>query len=215
MTRRELFQRTLRALNDDVEAPVYWAPSEIQDYLAEALEVLAEDVPFVKRTFTVPRRPGISVYQVSGISPAIIAPYRVNLPDYQRRLASRTLHAVDARYERWMEAVGIPEVWISLSWDQFLVALHETTSTGMLEVNCYCWPEPLATDDAIPELQPTSQEALVDYAEGLGHLKEWHGQEVVKCWQDFFKKAGHAKAQAAINRVQSRFWARNGDRGDR
>lgn len=213
MTRLELYQRTVRALNDNPEAPVYWAPSEIHGYLNEALEVLAEDVPFVKRTFTVPRRPGVSVYQVSGISPTILAPYRVNLPDYQRRLASRTLQDLDGRYERWMEAVGIPEVWVSLSWDQFLVALHETTPTGTLEVNCYCYPDALDDDSDVPELQPTSQEAIVDYAEGVAQLKEWHAQEAVKCWQAFFTKAKHAKSQAAINRVHSRFWSRNGDSG--
>jgi hypothetical protein len=215
VNRRELTQKVLHALNDDPEAPVYWAPGEIHEYLAEALEVMAEDVPFVKRTFTVPRRPGVSVYQVSGISPTILAPYRVYLPDYQRRLESKTLHDLDGRYPYWMEAVGLPEAWIALSWDQFMVALHETTSTGTLELNCYCWPSPLDDDNAVPELQPTSHEALVDYAAGLGSLKSWEGPEVVKYWQAFFKKAGHSKSQAGINRVQERYWSRDARNGQR
>ena len=80
MNRRELTERTLRALNDDPATPVYWALTEIQDSLDEALEVLAEDVPYMKRTFLVPRRPGVSVYQLSGIHPSIMAPYRIWLP---------------------------------------------------------------------------------------------------------------------------------------
>lgn len=205
----ELRRKTLIALNDSPDSPTYWGPSEINQHLNEALEVLAEDVPFCKRTFLVPRRPGVSVYQLSGISPSIIAPYRVNLPDFQRRLASKTLQDLDGRYAYWIESVGIPEWWVSLSWDMFLVALHETTSTGMLEVNCFCWSSHLESDTDVPELQPTSHEALVDYAKGLGHLKEYHAQEVVSNWQAFFKKYGHAKSQAGINRVQQRFWSRD------
>lgn len=215
MTRLELQTRTLRALNDSPVAPVYWDTSEIQDYLGEALEVLAEDVPYMKRTFLVPRRPGVSVYQISGISPSIMAPYRVYLPDYQRRLDSKTLHDLDGRYPYWMEAVGLPECWISLSWDQFMVALHETTSTGTLELNCYCWPETLATDASVPELQPTSHEALAIYAEGLGRIKEWMPQEAVELWKQFFAKYGHAKSQAGIARVQSRYWGRDARNGQR
>lgn len=215
MTRLELQTRTLRALNDSPQAPVYWAFAEIQEYVDEGLEVLAEDVPYVKRTFIVPRRPGVSVYQLSGISPSIMAPYRVYLPDYQRRLDAKTLHDLDGRYPYWIEAVGLPECWISLSWDQFMVALHETTSTGTLELNCYCWPDVLATDASVPELQPTSHEALAIYAEGLGHLKEWQGQEVVERWKQFFAKYGHAKSQAGIHRVQSRYWSRDARNGER
>lgn len=214
MTRLELQTRTLRALNDDPQSPTYWGFAEIQGYLDEGLEVLAEDVPYMKRTFIVPRRPGVSVYQISGIHPSIMAPYRVYLPDYQRRLDSKTLHDLDGRYPYWLEAVGIPECWISISWDQFIVALHETTSTGTLEINAYCYPEPLVNDESIPELQPTSHEALVDYATGVGYLKEWQGEEVVKAWQRFFKKYGHAKSQAGINRVQSRYWSRNARNGN-
>jgi hypothetical protein len=215
MNRRELTQRTLRALNDNPEAPVYWALTEIQEYLDEGLEVLAEDVPYVKRTFIVPRRPGVSVYQISGIHPSIMAPYRVYLPDYQRRLDSKTLHDLDGRYPYWIEAVGLPECWISLSWDQFMVALHETTSAGTLEINAYCWPQVLATDTDEPELQPTSHEALAIYAEGLGFLKEWQGQEVVERWGQFFKKYGHVKSQAGIGRVQQRYWSRDARNGQR
>jgi hypothetical protein len=210
MTRLELQTRTLRALNESPTAPTYWALTEIQAYLNEALEVMAEEVGFVKRTFTVPRRPGVQVYQLAGIGPNILAPYRVYLPDYKRRLDAKTLQALDGWYERWMEAVNIPECWVSLGWDAFLVGLHETTPTGMLEVNCYCWPDSLDADTDVPELQPTSHEALAIYAEGLGYLKQWQGQETVERWGAFFQRYGKAQAQAGINRVQSRFWARNG-----
>jgi hypothetical protein len=212
MTRLELQQRTLRALHDSPTAPTYWAATEIQAYLQEALEVLAEDVAFVKRTFTIPRRPGVVVYQTAGISPTIIAPYRVWLPDYQRRLDSRTLVELDGRYERWLENVGIPECWVSLSWDQFLIWLHPTTQDGTLELNCYCWPDSMDADSDVPELPPTSHEALALYAEGLGRLKQWQGQETVERWDAFFKRYGHVRSQAGINRVQSRFWGRNGNR---
>jgi hypothetical protein len=212
VNRLELQTKTLRALADSPSAPVYWAPSEIQGYVQEALEVMAEEVGFTKRTFTVPRRAGVSVYQLSGISTSIIAPYRLWLPDYQRRLESRTLHDLDGRFVYWMESVNIPECWVSLSWDSFLVCFHETTGTGTLEVNCYCWPDALDDDMDIPELLPTSHEALTIYAAGMGYLKSWDGQETVTRWKQFFSRYGHEKSKVSINRVQSRFWAREESR---
>ena len=215
MTRLELEQRTLRALNDDPVAPVYSSRTEIQDALQEAQEVLTEEAPLIKRTFTLPRRPGHLVYQLPGVGDQILAPYRVWLPDLKQRLEAKTLTFFDQTYERWLTVTGPPAYWAPLSWDQFLIWPGTGAGEGWLEVNCYCWPTAMVDDGDEPEFPPATHPALVPYATGVGKLKEWDAPGVVERWQAFFGQQGHVRAQASLNQLQERLWSRELSRGDR
>ncbi len=214
MTRLEIQARILRALNDSPTAPVYWSASEVQAYIDEGQEVLAEEAPFVSRTFLVPRRPGTVVYQLAGIGGAIMAPTRVWLPDLHRRLEAKSLADLDARHERWLEITGEPWWWVAVNWDAFLIWPFPAAGEGWMEVHCACWPGALIDDGDEPELPASSHEALVTYGEALGHLKQWDAEGTVRAWQAFFGGAGHVRAQAGVNQVQERFFARETRRGE-
>lgn len=208
MRRIEIQNRILRTLNDDPAAPVYWTHAEIQASIAEGLDVLAEEAPFVKRIFSIPRRAGVQVYQLPGIGPRILAPYRVWLPDLHRRLNAMTLADLDGRHERWMTVPGQPWWWYPLSWESFGV-WPAPDASGTMEVNCYCWADPLQDDEDEPEFQASLTETLVDYGVALGFLKQWLPQEYAQSLQHFLSGAKHTRAMASLAQVQSRFWSRS------
>ena len=214
MNRQELRTRVLNSLNDSPTQPVYWSADEVNDYLQEGYEVMAEEAPIIKRTFLIPRRAGTLVYQIPGVGGNIMAPYRIWLPDLKRRLASATLADFDARHERWMTVTNVPWYWAPVSWDQFVIWPSPTTGEGWLEVDCYCWPAALLDDFDEPEFVASMHQALADYAESLGYLKQWMPQEVARMWQAFFGEQGHTRAQTGVNQSQGRFWIRSNGRGD-
>ena len=213
MTLLELRTRTLRALNDSPTAPVFWSPTEINGYLAEALEVVAEEAPAFKRTFTVPRREGTMIYQLPGVGTDILAPFRVWLPDLKRRLDPWTFADLDGRHERWMTVTSTgPWGWFPVSWDQFGIWPPPTTGEGWMQVDAYVWPDALLDDGDSPELHPSSHESLCDYAEGLALLKSWDAQGCVECLQGFLKEYGHVRSMEGVSQLQEKFWSRSSGR---
>src|SRR5262249_17733079 len=184
MTRAELTRRALSALND--AGAVYWSEREMHGYLADGLEALSEEAPYVSRTFLVPRRRGASVYQLPGVGDDILLPYRVWVPDQQRRLVSISLGELDLAQLYWQTIVGIPWYWLPLSWDQFLIWPAPAEGEGLLEVSCYVWAQPLTDDDDEPELHADLHGALATYAEMLGQMKQWQPEPLVTVMQEMY-----------------------------
>jgi hypothetical protein len=214
MNRGELRYRVLADLNEDPLHPVYFNLDEVNTYLQEAYEVLCEESTLIKRTFTIPRRAGTLVYQLPGVGSNIMAPYRIWLPDLKRRLESATLTDFEAKHEKWMTITNVPWYWAAVSWDQFIVWPAPTTGQGFMEVDCYCWPTPMVDDSDEPEFHASMHEALQDYAEGVGHLKQWNVAEIQRLWQTVLGEFRHARAQGSVNQSQGRFWNRSTGRSD-
>jgi hypothetical protein len=202
MTRRDLTARILRELNDDPATPTYWDAAEIHDYLDEGHEIIAEATHVVVRTFLIPRRTGVQVYQLPGIGTDILAPYRVWLPDLHRRLEAHTLVDLDTRHQRWLEVSGEPWWWYPISWDQFGIWPSPQTGTGWLEVNCYCWPSPLADDAQAPEWRETTHQALTTYGTWLGYLKQWDAQRAGTALANFLGSVGAIRDQAGVQQLR-------------
>jgi len=215
MTLEELRTSVLRELNENPVTPIYWTLGEIDAYLEEAQEILAETAGLVKRTFTIPRRPGTAIYQLPGIGDHdILAPCRVWVPDLKRRLQAVTLANLDARYERWMESPGEPYWWYPISWDQFGIWPAGGQGEGWMEVTCVCWPQPFLDAGDEPEFHPSRYESLATYATWLGYLKQWDGERAAQRLATFLGEAGGVRSLTGVQQVQEKWWARGRDHGN-
>ncbi len=210
MTRLEMETRILRSLNDP--DAVFHTREDVQQYLVEAMEVFAEEIPALKRTFTVPRRAGCGVYYLRGIGPNIMAPYRIWLPDLHRELEWKSLTDLDGQHETWLTVQGDPWWVVPIGWDKFLTWPITGNGGGTMVVDCYVWPEPLPDDARSPEWQPATHEALTAYGEHLGYLKEGQTERAVDLFGAWTARWRMAKAGEGIKQMQSRLWGRGRER---
>jgi hypothetical protein len=208
VTRDELTRRILTALNDDPADPVFWSSTEVHDLIAEAMEVVCEETPSLKRTFLVPRRPGWLLYTLPGVGERIMAPYRLWLPDRQQRLEAVSLTDLDGRHEEWMTVTGEPRWWAPVSWDQFVIWPIPAAGGNWIQVDCYVWPDPLQDGEDEPEFHEADHEGLVLYAEHEGHLKQWDVARGSDLFQQFVQRWGDARYRAQVGQVSGRLWQR-------
>jgi hypothetical protein len=213
MTRSEMRTRVQLALNDDAEAPVFRDDTTLNQALFEAYEVLCEEAPLLKRTYTLPRREGAMLYALPGVGANIQAPYRLWLPDLQRRLSVVELRDLDARHETWMEVTGDPWHWTPIDWRTFLVWPVPTRGAGWLQVDCICWPDDVLDDADEPrDLALSAHEALVLYGEVEGYLRQGDVLRATDLWQGFIKRWGSVRSGADVERLVARLHVRSGQR---
>jgi len=213
MTRLEIRRRVLQALNDAAIAPVFWSVDEINETIAEAQEALAEEALSLKRTFMVPRRAGVMIYNLDGIGANIMAPTRIWLPDLHRRLGVWSLTDLDARHERWQAVTGDPWVWWPIDWRSFGLWPVPATAGGILEVDCYVWPDVLPDDSARPEFPPADHEALVTYGEIEGYIKQGdvlRALDLAKVWG---QRWADGRYRAGIEQIAASFVIRERSHG--
>jgi len=211
MTRSELRTRIKLALADDAEAPLFRDDATLNQTLLEAFEVLCEEAPLRKRTYTLPRRQGAMLYSLPGIGANIQAPYRIWLPDLQRRLQVLELTDLDAHMERWMTTQGDPWHWFPVSWHTFGVWPVPAAGGGFLQVDCVCWPDDFQDDADEPrDLALSDHEALVTYGEMEGYLRSWDVLRATDLWQVFVRRWGSVRSGADVERMVSRFSVRSG-----
>lgn len=215
MNRQEIRRQALRALNDDPDTPVYWSASEVNDTIQEGMEVLAEESPSLKRTFTVARRPGRFIYELEGIGRNIMTPYRMWLPDLKRRLEAWSLTDLDREHRRWMTQVGDPWVWVSVDWRQFIIWPIPASPGGTIEIDCFVWPDDLIDDLDEPEFHASDHESLVFYGEMEGYLKQWDVARALDLLGQFSGRWQDAHAKAGIKQMQSQFGVRESAGGRR
>jgi hypothetical protein len=206
------------AINDDAEAPIFRDDATLNQTLFEGLETLCEEAPLVKRTYTLPRREGAMLYSLPGVGEAIQAPYRLWLPDLQRRLSVVELSDLDARHDVFMTVQGDPLVWFPLDWRTFGLWPVPASGGGWLQVDCVCWPDEFQDDQDEPrDLALSDHEALVHYAECEGYLRSWDVLRATDLWQGFLKRWGSVRSGADVDRMVTRFHVRSGrehGRGD-
>jgi len=205
MTKTELRQRILRALNEDVDAPTYWQLSEIDDYLEDAQEFLAEHGTQLFRTVTIPRLEGRAFYFLEGIGDNLMVPLRIWLPDLQRRLTAWSLTDLDRRHAQWLTVTGDPWVWAPIDWRHFVIWPIPATGGGWLELHCAVWPESLPFATSRPEFFPADHEALAWYGELLGRLKQRDAQGALSIAQRLMQRWGNARIRGTIEQLTSAF----------
>jgi hypothetical protein len=209
MTRKQIRERILTALNDSATAPVFFREADVHQSITDGQEVLSEEAPLIKVTYTLPRRAGALLYSLPGVGDRIQAPYRLWLPDLQRRLEPVELTDLDARHETWMTVPGDPYVWAPVDWRTFLIWPVPAAGGGWLQVDCYAWPEPMTDDADEPrDLALSDHEALVFYGEMMGHLLQWNPAQAADLWAGFVQHWGSAATSADLKRLVSRSWTR-------
>lgn len=214
MTRDEMRRRILQALNESTTAPVFWTLTEVDTIIDEAQEVLAEEALSLKRTFVVPRLPGVMIYFLAGLGEQIMTPTRIWLPDLHRRLGAVSLTDLDVRHEQWMTVTGDPWVWWPIDWRHFGIWPVPATGGGVMEVNCYVWPEPLVTDQSRPEFPPADHEALAMYGEMEGHIKQGDVVRALDLGKVWGQRWSDGRFRAGIEQILASFVIRERARGD-
>lgn len=208
MTRGDLRTRILETLNESASAPVFWSETEINDLIAEAMEVVCEESQAIKRTVFVPLRPGTAYYSLRGLGPTIMAPWRIWLHTQDRRLDAVSMSQLDREHEIWPTVTGEPWYWFPVSWDLFGIWPSSSEGGGVLRLECLAWPAALQDDDEEPELLAADHDALVLYAVSEGAAKRWDVATALAAWSMFLKAAGASTERSGVGRAQSRAFHR-------
>ena len=208
MTRSELTERILRALNDSPTEPVYWSLAEIHAVLQDGQELLAEEVQALRKTVFVPRRTGALFYSLASVADDVMAITRIWLRDLHERLEPTTLPALGHR--DWMQWPSTrPYVWFPVSWHAFGVYPHQTTGQGVFEVDYLAWPPALLDDADEPAFPEPDQESLVVYGIYAGLIKQWDLIRATDYFQQFVARWSDAQARNGLRELQGRAWQRD------
>lgn len=208
MTRAQIRDRILQALNESVTAPVFWTTAQLDAVIDEASEVLAEEAKAIRRTALVARRDGTTYYSTRGIAPDVMAIYRIWLPDNNRRLTAVSIAELDAQNETWIATTGDPEYWFPVSWDLFGIYPHPTTGGSMLRVDYFAWPRALLDDSDEPEFREGDHDAMVLYGVYDGLLKQWNAPRAMELFARFVESWQVGRARSGIREQQSRYFQR-------
>ena len=204
MTRSELRQRILEALNESATNPVFFSTGQIDSIIDEGAEILSEEANAVKRTAFVSLMEGTTYFYIRGIAQDMMAPYRLWLTHLDRRLTAVSLYDLDARNENWIETTGDPEYWFSVSWDLFGIWPSPATGGDLLRIDYLAWPQTLLDDGDEPEFQLGDHDAVVDYGVYDGLAKRWDVARMLEVWSRFGARVGFSRARTGAGRVQAR-----------
>jgi hypothetical protein len=210
MTREDLVSRCLTALNDAPDEPIFWSGQEVEHLLTEAQEILAEEVEALVRSFFIPERPGTMFYHLAGIGRQIMTPWRLWTRNRQHRLWPISMAEMGGHYERWLTVTGQPEWWFLASWDLIGIWPPPTTGGGLIEVDCFVWPEALLDDTDEPEYPDPDHEVLLDLMVMEGQVKQWDVARAVELAVPLFRRAKDSQARSGLRALQSRFFGREG-----
>ena len=174
MTRQEIRDRILLALNESPTAPVFFSLGEVDDIIDEAAEIISEEVTQIRRTAYLPRRRGVSWYNIFDFAPDLMTIYRVWLPDDETRLEYISMRRLDALRQKWMQVSSdSPDFWYSVSWDTMGIYPTPTTGEDFLRVDYLAWPPEMVDDNDEPEFDEEIQDAMVLYGVYDGLMKHW------------------------------------------
>jgi hypothetical protein len=211
MIRSDMRRRVLQALNDSVEAPVFFNVDRVNQSLDEGFERLTELAPAVRQELIIPRREGQMLYSIPGLGAPILAPYRIWLPDVRRRLQVVELNDLDARHELWMTVGGTPYWWFPVDWRTFGIWPVPSEGGGVLQIDYYAWGQPLLDDgDEYADLGLEDQELLVFYGECEGYLRQGDVQNAIRLWKQVAGRNADAVAGADLLLNHARDYVRGG-----
>ena len=208
MTKQELRERILRTLNDDPTSPVFWAASEIDDYVQDGQEALAEQSEALRETFALVLTPNQWQYTFADLGPNVQTIYRVYNLATDRRITATTMEELDRRHVHWMTTTGQPKVWFPIDWETFGI-FPVPLAADTLEIDCYMWPDVLTLDTDEPAFHLADHEALVFYGEMEGYLKQHMPLQAIDAAQGWAIRQGNADVRNSINQVRGALHARD------
>lgn len=213
MTRAQIRDRILAALNESTTAPVFWSTAQLDATIAEASEVLAEEAKAIRRTAFVGRQPGSTYYFLRGLAPDVMAVTRIWLPDSSKRLTAVSIAELDAQNETWPLATGDPEYWFPVSWDCFGIYPHPAAGGGLLRIDYLAWPRTLLDDEDEPEFRDADQDSVVMYGIYDGLMKKWDAARALELFNRFIEQWQTGKARNGVRETQARVFQRNNNPG--
>lgn len=209
MTRDEIKTRTLQAIGDNVDDPVFFTDDQINALVDEANEVLCEETGAIHRSALVPLRPGMRFIYTPSIAADIMAPTRVWDHSTGRRLTALSMDELDGVQERWSQTVGgPPQVWFPVSWDIFGIYPASASAGGVLRIDYQAWPRDLMDDDDRPEIPEATQDAIVLFTQYLGILKKWDSQNAMIAAKALQAHKSLAGARSGISKINFRTFQR-------
>lgn len=208
MTRAQIRDRILIALNESTSSPVFWSTAQLDAVIAEASEVLAEEAKAIKRTAFVGRQAGASYYFTRGVAPDLMAIYRVWLPDLNRRLIAVGISELDGQNETWPTVHGDPEYWFPVSWDCFGIYPKPAASGGTMRLDYFAWPRTLLDDSDEPEFRESDHDALVLYGIYDGLMKMWSAPRALELFNLFLDSWKTGRARNGVRETQARYYQR-------
>lgn len=209
MTRQQIRDRILTALNESTTAPVFFSTAQIDSVIDEASEVLAEEAKAIRRSAFVGRQAGATYYSLRGIAPDVMAVTRVWMPDLNRRLTAVGIHELDVQNETWPTVSGDPEFWFSVSWDAIGVYPYPASGGGVLRVDYLAWPRALVDDTDEPEFRESDHEALIFYGVYDGLMKRWDPVRALELFNRFIDAWQLGRARSGAREQQSRMTQRS------
>lgn len=208
MTRGQIRDSILNALNESTTTPVFWTTAQVNALIDEAAEILAEDTKAIRRTALVARQPGSIYYATRAIASDIMAITRIWLPDVKRRLTAVSIAELDQQNRTWSTVTGDPLYWFPVSWDLFGVYPHPSTGGGILQIDYLAWPRPLQDDDDEPEFREADHDALCSYGVYDGLLKRWDVPGALALFARCIEQGRSGKARSGIRESQTRSYQR-------
>lgn len=208
MTRQQLRDRILTALNESTTSPVFWTTAQLDAVIDEASEVLAEEAKAIRRTAYMARQSGWTYYHLRGAAPDVMAIYRVWLPDLDKRLIATSMQELDANHRTWPTTTGEPEYWFPISWDCFGIYPHPAAGSGLLRIDYIAWPRALLDDNDEPEFREADQDALVLYGIYDALMKQWNAPRALEIFSRFMDHWQDGRARNGVREQQSRNYQR-------
>ena len=190
MNRGEIRTRILTAMNDDPLQPVRYDIAQQNRTILEGYETICEQALLERVTYRIPRRAGTMLYHLAGIGDNIQVPWRIWLPDLNRRLEPVELNDLDARHELWQTIQGDPYWWFPVDFRSFGIWPFPAQGGGILEVDCYTWPTDVLDDQGEFRAPDTSaHELLCLYGEAENYLRQWDTSRAIDLWQQFTQQS--------------------------
>jgi len=186
---------------------IFVTPTQADQSIDEAMEVMAEESGAIIRTAFVALQPGTALYWLSAVAQDVMAPVRLWLVSEQRRLTAVSMRDLDGRHETWPTVQRQPEYWYPVSWDLFGLWPHPAAGGGNLRMDYLAWPRALMDDADEPEFQLGDHDAIVDYGVYDGLAKRWDVMPMLEVWSRFGARVGISRARTGVRRVQARAFA--------
>lgn len=191
MTRKELRERILYRLNEDVTSPVHATVAQVNTTIQEGLEVLAEEVSELRRQTFITIEQGRFLYTLGEVASDVMGIMQIWNEPESEALEVITMRELDNHRNEWMDVKGPPDWWFPVAWDCFGIHPAPIIGGGILRIDYVAWPTVLQSDNDSPVLNDDEQDLAIMYGFYDGLIRQWEvdrGRDIfntfVQAWRD-------------------------------
>lgn len=202
MNRAEVRRRALRYLDEDPESPVHMTETEANELIDEALEIVSEEIRYVKKTGYVPLRDGCQIYRTMAIDPLLLSITRIWLMDCEHPLELTSMMELSRSERRWWEHTEErPHHWYPVDHQTFGVYPRVAESQGeVLRIDYLSWASPTQDDTVQLPFDDPTLDAVINYVVHCGLLKRWDIARASDIYGEFVNLFGDAHYKREVRR---------------